>query len=327
MTAPIDTKNHPTVKALAAHQARLGLSGARFAKRYLHCSDATWSQLKSGTYPAASAGTWLEKFEGALQILQDEEANAKATGADSLVTISDQKAALNAVRRCSNEVRNRLVNYLADTGGGKTVLAGQISATFRESCLSFEATECWRDSYYAVLRCFAEKLELHDDVSTKLKAETAVIDALSVSPRVVVIDEAHYLGPAALNFIKAVLNIKAVKNRVVMVAMPQLWARMQSKSWEETRQLANRTFTTIRVEKIAAEDVRAYLEAKVPAFAALGKDEAKAVSTVCRAAANKFGLYNTLQAICDELNLEERKDALTVADAENAINRVEALRG
>lgn len=136
MSTPTDTQNHPAVKALAAHQDRLGLSGSRFAKRYLRCSEATWSQLKSGQYPADPAA-WLEKCETALRLLEDEAAAAHQPG-EGIIELAYQRRAIKLVRACYNEERDRLVLVLADTGGGKTTLATLLRDTLGDTVVVVE---------------------------------------------------------------------------------------------------------------------------------------------------------------------------------------------
>lgn len=323
MTTATDTQNHPAVKALAAHQARLGISGKHFARKYLRCSDATWSQLKSGKYPADPT-EWLEKSEAALRLLEDEAADAPS--GIGLIELAAQRRALKLVRACYTEERNRLVGYLADTGGGKTRLADLLEDVLGDTVVTVEATETWRDNYLSALTAIAAALHLGDDFKSKRAAEAAILGHLKKSPRILVIDEAHSCGTGALNLLKHILNIPDVANRVVMLSMPQLWVRMAKRNPEDWRQLSNRIFGLIKVEEITAEDCRAYLAAKVPAFADLEKTAASAVVAEVRTAANRFGLFNKLQAICDELQ-KEPGAILDDAAARLAISRVEALRG
>ena len=325
MTTLIDTKNHPAVKALTAHQERLGLSNGRIAKRYLRCSDATWSTLKSGTYPSENVGPWIEKIETALRVIEDESFDSE--GSDELLEFTDSRAAITAIRRCAAEPRNRLVPFLADTGGGKTKLALKLRSLLKNTVVIVEATETWRDNYYAAVLAICEALEITDDVSTARKAESALIGTLVLSPRILAIDEAHYAGKEALNLIKLILN--KTMCRVLMLAMPQLWDRMMKKSWEETQQLRNRTFAKIVLKQVSADDTRTFITAKMAGYDGLkgeGKDAEKQAVAACREAANRFGLFNTLQTICNEVNFETGGKAASLEHVVAAIIRVEALR-
>ena len=323
MTTPIDTKNHPAVKSLAAHQERLGLSGSRFAKRYLRASDATWSQLKSGKYPADNIAPWIEKCETALKLLEDEASDLQP--GEGLIELGDQRRAIKLVRACYNEERDRLVLFLADTGGGKTTLATLMREALGDTVVVVEATETWRDNYFAAVVAIASKLGLGEDYKSKRTAEAAVLKHLAGSPRVLVIDEAHSCGPGALNLLKHIINIRTVANRVVLLSMPQLWDALTKKNNENWRQLHNRMCGRLLVDKIGADDCRAFLAARLSG--GLDPESGKDVVALCRESANRFGLYNTLSRICAEANLESPNAPVTANLARLAIARVEALRG
>ncbi|MBI5768737.1 MAG: ATP-binding protein [Verrucomicrobia bacterium] len=325
MSDKIDTKNHPTVKALIEHRDRLNISDTILSRRYIGISKTTWSQLQSGTYPAQDPSPMLEKCEAALQVLIDEAERADTTGGNkgTIIDLPHIKAAIAGIKGCYGVPQNRLVVYLADTGGGKTTLALKLQQTYRSAAICGEAGETWRGSYLNAASDVAEWIGLDEEFTNPRAAERAVIDALAVTPRIVVIDECHYCGPQALNFIKAILN--KTTSRVVMVAMPQLWARMEQKAYDEARQLRRRTHAKIVVEKVEASDCRKFLAARLPGYDAKAGDE-KEIVAVCVAAANRFGLYDTLERICAEVGSEGAgKDAsLDVVTA--AIKRVEALR-
>jgi type II secretory pathway predicted ATPase ExeA len=322
MTDQIDTKNHPTIKALIAHQERLDLSNRRFAERYLDCSDATWSRIRGGIYPGDCA-SWLEKWQGVLQTLQDEAESASKRGDQRIVEHAELRAAVTAIKRCANAPQNRLVVYLASTGGGKTTLARKLRDIYLDQVVTVEASEPWRDNYLAGLRAMLDVLNLESQLmfATKIDAETLLIDELARRPRSVVIDEAHYAGKAALNLVKLILN--KTQSRVVLLAIPQLWAQLTNKAAQEAAQLRRRTAAKIQVDAIRRDDCQKFLGAKLAGFATLNGAEKEVVSA-CLTTANRFGYYDTLQRICDEV-AEEASETLTADIVRAAIIRVEAL--
>lgn len=321
MSDKIDTKNHPTVKALIEHRQRLGLSDTAIARR-IGISKATWSQLQSGTYPAQDPAPMLDRCEAALQILNDE-AERSGTGDKTIVELSHVKAAVAGVKGCYGAPQNRLVIFLADTGGGKTTLTRKLQQSYRAAFAAVEASETWRDSYFNAGCEIADAIGLTDTFTNPRKMEAAVLEELIMRPRIIGIDEGHYCGPQALNFIKLILN--KTTSRVVILSMPQLWARMEQKAFEEVRQLRRRTHAKIVVDKIEPSDARRFLAARLPGYQAKGEEE-KEIVTACIAAANKFGLYDTLNCICEEVEAEARGEAATIDLVEAAIKRVEALR-
>ena len=295
MPDQIDTKNHPLVKALAAHQERLGISNKRFSNRYLNCSDATWSLFKSGNYPG-SAENWLEKWPGVLEQLNDEAAAMKEIGGDqTIVDFPEHRAAALALRRCARHPQNRLVVYLAVTGGGKTTLTQKLGETYGGQLVRVEATECWRHSYLSFLNAICEALGISGPIDSaflrKSEAEEAAREELTRRPRILAIDEAHYAGPAALNFFKLLLN--TTMSRIILLAIPQLWRQMSAKASEEAAQLRRRTAAKIVVQEIRRADAQLFLSTKMGGYSAL-KDDGKEAVRLCTEAANRFGYCNAL---------------------------------
>lgn len=323
MSDKTDTATHPTVKTLEAHRVRLGLNDSQFAAR-LRVSPASWSTMRDGSYAAENKEPMLERFAAALSQLEDQAATAEMRGPRAtIVELRHTRAAVKAVKRASGEARNRLVVYLAHTGGGKSTLARLLKSIYLDSCAVVEATETWRDSYFAALLGTAAALGIGGRLASARAAESAVLENLALAPRIVVVDEAHHGGKAALNLLKLILN-RCPETRIVVLAIPQLWDRMQQANAPEAAQLRSRTCAKIVVPDVGAEDCGDFLAAKMPRYAGLNGDTKAAIAEACDAA-NRFGLFDTLQRICDD-EILTRAGALTLAEVKAAIKRVEALR-
>ena len=320
MSEKIDTKNHPTVKALRELAESLKISDAVVAKRYIGISKTTWSQLQSGTYPAQDPAAMLEKCEAALQTLTDETESVGQAAA--IVELSHVKAALAGVKGCYGIPQNRLVVFLAPSGGGKTTFTRKLRQTYRGGVVCGDASETWRGSYLNAAADIAGWLGIEGVFVNPRKAEDAVISALQATPRILVIDEGHACGPAALNFIKAILN--RTECRVVFLSIPELWKRMEEKAYEEAKQLRRRTHAKIVVDAVEPSNCRAFLKARLPGYEA--GDEDKEIVAAVIAAANKFGLYDTVDRICAEIDTEGKGKRVTLELVNAAIKRVEALR-
>lgn len=323
MSEKIDTKNHPTVKALIEQATRLDLTDAVIAKRYIGISKTTWSQLQSGTYPAQDPAPMLEKCAAALQLLIDEAERAEFGAQGAIVALPHVNAALAAVKGCHGSPQNRLVVYLAPSGGGKTTLVRRLQETYRSAAVFGEATETWRGSYLNAAADIAAWLGIEGDFVNPRKAEAAVLGRLAATPIILCVDEGHYCGPEALNFIKAILNRTLC--RVVFLSIPELWSRMEKKAYEEAKQLRRRTHAKIVIESVSPGDCRTFIRAKLTGYDAKAADEKAIVGVMC-AAANDFGLYDTLQRICDEVAKECDGGPATLDLVTAAIKRVEALR-
>jgi len=322
MSETIDTKNHPTVKALEEHRQRLGLNDTQFARK-LRVSPATWSTMRGGTYGAEDKQPMLDMFAAALAQLQDQSDSRGGDGRRHvIVETSDLKAALAAVRRAAGEPRNRLIVYLAHTGGGKTTLARRILDAYLGSAVVIEATETWRDSYFGALKSISKELGISGTLTNVIDAESAILHNLALAPRILVVDEAHHAGKRAINALKLIIN-RCPETRVVVLAIPTLWDRMQQAAAPEAAQLRSRTCAKILVGELRKADVGHFLEAKI---AGLNGAEKEAIAEAC-SAANRFGLFDTLQRICDEVADETGGvEPVTLDHVKSAIKRVEALR-
>ena len=325
MSETIDTKNHPTVKALEEHRQRLGLNDTQFARK-LRVSPATWSTMRGGTYGAEDKQPMLDMLAAALAQLQDQ---AESRGSDGrrhvIVDTADLKAALAAVRRAAGQPRNRLIVYLAHTGGGKTTLATRLHESYLGSAIIVEGTETWRDSYFAALKATAKALGIGGDLNNARDTETAVLENLALSPRILIVDEAHHGGRGALNLLKLIIN-RCPETRVVVLAIPTLWDRMQQAAAPEAAQLRSRTCAKILLKEVSKSDVELFLAAKMAGYEGLNGAAKEAIAEAC-AAANRFGLFDTLQRVCDEVAAETGGvQPVTLGHVKSAIERVEILR-
>ena len=327
MSDKIDTKNHPTVKALIALRDRLELSDAGLARRDRNSSKTTWSQLQSGTYPAQDPAAILERCESGLRLLEDFAERTTAAGQEARAEIIDLphvRATPAAVKRCHGEPQNRLVVVLGPSGAGKTTVCRRVCEAYGHAAVAIEATESWRTSYHYSLAAVADAIDIPEATIDPRRLEGFVFDELARTPRILVIDEGHYFGPPALHLLKVILN--KTETRIVLAAIPELWHRMEKKAYEEVLQLRRRTAAKVVVMEVTRDDCRTFLKRKLPGYTALEAEE-KQVVAACSVAANRFGLYDTLARICSEVRTELGEKEPASLDAVNAaIRRVEALR-
>ncbi|EIP99480.1 hypothetical protein OpiT1DRAFT_03998 [Opitutaceae bacterium TAV1] len=229
MSEKIDTKNHPTIKALEAHRNRLGMTDAAFHRQHLRaiCSPATWSLLKSGTYTGDSAG-YITELAGPLAMLNDKaEAEAMSSGGGGIVPLSHVVATLGAIKGCAEEIENRLVDVALPSGGGKTTLSRRICEYYGSAAVPMEASETWRHSYFTAVKAVCAALGSKTTFYSPTAAEDEMLHVLRGGERILVIDEGHYCGKEALNMIKLILNDRQSRTRVVLLAIPKLRERME----------------------------------------------------------------------------------------------------
>lgn len=296
------TTSDPTVARLIELQG--DQSDAAFARRWLTCTAGTWSRVRGDKYHAKDHTALREKLEGCLSQLEDHVAAngpGHGTTATDIVDLPFLRQALAGVRRAFAEQRDRLVVVLGPTGAGKTTVATHLAELYHGRVISCEATETWRSSYLAACHGVMTAAGIRELPTSKRAAEAALIDELRTRPRILVIDEAHYFGPATVNLVKLVLN--RTRCTVVALAIPILWERMKRTAWQESEQLRSRACAVVASDSISSFDVGAYLAARLGShWTNLEPAEAKALAQQIATSANQFGQMSTVARITRELD-------------------------
>lgn len=314
--------DHPTVARLVALQGNT--SDNQFARMHLSCSASSWNRVKAGTYHAASGARMLEKLE--IDLAAAERRLAGRGQAAEILPLQLVDLADRAVRRAFVEPRDRLVVVLAPTGGGKTTVAAHLSATHTGTVV-VEASETWRSSYLAACHALLRGLGVDDRPTGTRAAESLLLHTLAEKPKLLIIDEGHYFGPATINLVKAILN--QTRSTVVLLAIPALWARMKRSAWEEAEQLRSRTCAVVECRELRDADVSLYLRSALgEAWGALTAEEARDSSRAVREVANGFGLMATVARIAKEIadELGDSKARVTPGHVLAAVKTVSALR-
>lgn len=316
---------HPVVARLAELQGTL--SDDVFARRHLSCTGATWNKIRAGKYGAEvkDPARMLDKLETDLASLEQAHSVAVADYG-AIVPCPFLSLAIKGVRRSFTEPRNRLVVALAPTGGGKTTLARQIADTWHGRVLRTEATETWRKSYLKSCADIlaAAGIEPAEIPHSAARAEGALLRLLRAQPRVIVIDEAHYFGPATINLVKAILNQTPCS--VVLLAIPDLWHRMNRAAWVESEQLLTRRCAMVDGRTLTARDAAAYLADRLgPWWTPLDPDTRSAIAEAVAERACRFGLWNTLEQVTAELRADLDTQRTARLSAEHAAAALKTL--
>lgn len=315
-----------TVQKLVAHQQRLKITDAVFARRYLKRSASTWSLIRSDSYPSREGGIG-GVLESALATLADEA--HILTTEPSIVEIQPLQDLLDAVKLTTVERDNRLVVFLARTGGGKSTSARLLKRLYGQNAIMVTARLAWRDSRLAVYGDILAALDDDTEYKSANKAETALFKRLKKEPCVIIIDKAHYFGAQTLNVVEALCSDTADHDhkgcRCVLLAIPTLWTNLTTKAYEEAQQVQRRRVIggVIQVDKVTADDVTRMTAQLLPKFGTLNGDKKSAITSIA-AAANRFGLYDTVARVCNEAAAEAAETkSLTLDHITAAIERVE----
>ncbi|AHF94201.1 hypothetical protein OPIT5_08235 [Opitutaceae bacterium TAV5] len=306
------------INELRRLQDEAGLNDGKFATAHLTVSGTTWYRIKEGTYGADPALT-LNKLELNLRQMRLQRAQAaKLTGGGVFIRIPSQQAVFDAVTACKLKPEDdceRMVTFLAETGGGKTRLARQLKV--EHDGILVEASEPWRKSYFAALfdiglAAGLTETELGNGEAT---AQRAVVRRLRANRRVLIIDEGEYFGPRTTNLLKLLLN--QTPTVVVVMAIPALFARWQCAAWVESAQTTRRNESVIESSPVFPDDVAALAAGRV-----IFADTAKAACGLIAKNANEFGRFSFVERTLKEL---APLPHATIEDVTKACLNVKAL--
>lgn len=322
MSTPVQLDpTHPVVARLIELQGTQ--TDQQFAEG-LSVSQTVWYRVRTGKYPAEDHSKVLRKLSADLGSILDNEALTGAVKTQKILPLSHITAARDALNMAFGEVRNRIVIALADTGGGKSMIAKSIHRDFPSRTAVVEATESWRKSYLAGIQGISRACGIAEPRNNMRIAEADLLDILRTQPRIIVIDEGNYFGAPCLNLVKAIVN--QTQSIVVILAMPVLWRFITRASHQEARQLRNRCAAILEFERVQKADVAMALADAVPNWLTLNGTASKAVTAVTEAA-NNFGLWNTVFSIADFITQEAGTDTeLTLDIITAAIADVTKLR-
>jgi hypothetical protein len=279
--------------------------------------------VRLGKYPAADHANVLRKLTADLSAILDNEALTSSVKSKTILPLSHITAARDALNMAFSEDRNRIVIVLADTGGGKTVIADSIRRDFASRTAIVEATEAWRKSYLAGIHGISRACGIENPKNNTRIADYELTEELKARPRIIVIDEGNYFGGACLNLVKSICN--QTKSIVVILAMPVLWKFITRASQQEARQLRNRAAAILEFTTVRKADVAQALAASIPNWETLNGTASRAAAAVTESA-NAFGLWNTVFSIADFINQEAGGGDLTLDIVNAAVADVAKLR-
>jgi hypothetical protein len=312
------------VNELKLIQAASGLSDAKFAQQHLTVHGTSWMRIKDGTY-AADPDQLLVKLETNLRNIRVQRAVAsKLTGNDEFHLITTQQAAIDAVTLAKLkpiEDCERLVTFLAETGGGKTRLGREL--TVMHDGIFVEGSEPWRKSYFAAVCdiAIAAGVPEADLGTSEHTAQRALLKKLKAHRRVLIIDEGEYFGPRTTNLIKLILN--QTSTVVVILAIPELARRWQKMAWAESAQTNRRNVAVIEADLIFPEDVKKFAGKSI-VFEVERPGQATELFGQIAKAANEFGRFSFVKRVIKEL-VTAGEGVATPDDVAAAIRNTKAL--
>jgi DNA transposition AAA+ family ATPase len=313
--------SHPVVSRLIELQG--SDSDKAFATEKLSISETVWYRIKAGKYQAEDHSRVLRKISHDLADILDNHQIAGSINKKRILPLSHITDTRDALNMAFSDERNRIVIVLADTGGGKTMIARSIERDFASRVAKVEATETWRKSYLAGIHDISIASGIEKPSDNTRVAQNDLISTHKDAPRIVVIDEGNYFGAACLNLVKTIVN--QTPSIVVILAMPVLWKTITKNSNQEARQLRNRAAAILEFKKVKPSDVRIAMEETVPNWKSLNGSSTAAISTITDTA-NNFGLWNTVFSIAEFITEEAGDGDLTLDIVQRAATDVYKLR-
>lgn len=245
-------------RAIHGWQTARGKSNAQMIRDFPGLgSDKTYTRLRDGRTEEYDVEAQLASYRGVWACIQD------LTGRPATEAFYDDLSTVMHLKRAALEVMRpdapaRVVVYLAPSGGGKSVAARILAGRYGAGrIVSVEATQVWGDSPAALLGTILHALGAGNYSISPVARLEKCVEMLSQTRRMVIIDEAHHLGPRCINTLKTLVNL--TPGEFLLLAIPTLWAKLETQAYQEARQLTtNRLAERLSIE-LTDNDVAKYL--------------------------------------------------------------------
>lgn len=303
-------------------QAVCDASDVEWCRRYRDLgSTKTYTRILAGKLEGYDVDRWLADYGRALNQV---EADAQAEGErdpiyEDLSTVTRMRVAvLDAIGARNND---RLIVLQGPSGAGKTEALRCIAERFGKRVVLMEADETWKDSVNAFL--VAILLRLGESVpASSAERMRSVIEALSASRVMLIIDEAHHLGPRQLNLVKSIIN--QTPGEVALAALDTLWLKLESTAYAESQQLIhNRLSERVQLSGPDVEDVRRILERRL----GLETEEAQKAAVVVVRVARVKGSLKFVTRVCRRALATAGGERPGLEDVSRAVGTVSAMMG
>lgn len=306
------------------YQIERGLSDSQLSKRVSSIgSTKTYKRIldPDDDLDGLSVDNQLRNFETAVEtvnLLRQRDSAPEVEYAD----FDNITASLAAVTRAlSEESIARFVVVQGENGTGKDAVKNAILRKFTKVTVPVEANELWKESAAIPLLDILRAL----DVRKRADAETGepfkippypqarlelIISQISDSQTILLINEAHHIGPRGINLVKTLLN-NCPRLVVVFLCIPSLLNRLIKGSYEECVQLfGNRLCERVQLKQPPQSEVLQLLDRRGVKF----DDRATANDVSARIAelSSQFGNWRYVNRICRELRSKADGRAVTL---------------
>jgi hypothetical protein len=272
-------------------------SAADFCRNFLPFHSSKWSKIcnvltgeKSyfDEVSRTSGAALMDELRGVLAQIPHVRALEERRAAEGVLELSAFKAVKQAVQEAGSK-RNpeRLVKYLAPTGGGKSFLCTYLAQQLNARVV--EARDAWRRSYYNVMTDMSRALGVRlGGESRPAVIEGILVERLEKQRTCLVIDEAEFFGAQAINGLKFLLN--RTRLVIVLAAISEAHDRWNRYFAMEASQLDRRTHAVIRLQDITVEDCSKF-------FPKAQFEQTDEALKLIAAEATRFGAYSLVSRV------------------------------
>ena len=279
-----------TAAKIAAWGESHGMSRAQLVRNFTDLgSEKSFRDISAGNLEGYNAENQLTKYR-AVYATMEELANQGGEERiyDDLGTVVKIRRAFLGVVKATGT--NRVLIVQGESGIGKTTAVGLLRGKYGTGRISYvEASDVWADSPNAFLGAILRALGVTELPAGRVQRLEEVQARLAISRRCLVIDEAHHLGPHCLNTVKTLVN--TTPGEFVLIAIPTLWSKLESQSYQEARQLTtNRLSERLRLGLSERDLARYFALSRPKAFPdgekGMARTAAKAVAPVAAGSGN-----------------------------------------
>lgn len=288
----------------------------------LGTSKVFGSILAGKTDELAIDDNWLPEYRAVIALIEaeaDEPGTAEELYQDLLPVSELARVVVPLFRTESND---RVAIFQGDPGSGKTTSARMLQQRYASQIMMFEAVEAWGDKPSAMLGAILRKFGMQNAPVGASARLDELLNRMAGNRRVLIVDEAHHLGPRCLNTIKTLVNQSSWG--FVLLCIPTLWRKLERGSYEEARQLTtNRLAERVKLACPVERDVQRMLARRVP-----GMDkavEATAAKLIVKEAQLNGGL-GFVRDVCKRLATQCEASALTREDVARSVEKELASR-
>ncbi len=295
------------IAQLIATQQQLGMNDTEF------CAGAdldatTWSRLRKGIYITRQGPgkqiVALKRHSKNLCVRKQMNDNRASLGLDTrdFIRFADYDAVLaavnSAIATAERGGENKLVIYVAPSGGGKTRAALQLTREgFKARMVT--ARPSWSRSYFPALLAIARCLDMGDDYRVAHHVERDVLKAME--PRsergVLIINEFEMVCKPMQDFLRSILN--ETSWAILILITPEGYRKLLRRGGGGIEQLMRRCEAVIESSEVTGPQVQAFFEQHWPLT-----PELKTAALEVAQEAQRFGGFDCICCVIDYLVTE-----------------------